>query len=70
MLPDVAKAITDLATFRKMRGVSIEQITELSEINLRTLFAYKRGDRVPSAMTLSRWAAELGCQIMFMPKQE
>ena len=70
MLPDIAKTITDLATIGKMRGVSIGQISELSETKLRTLFAYKRGDRVPSAMTLSRWAAELGCQIMFMPKQE
>ena len=70
MLPDVAKAITDLATIRKIRGMSIGQISELSEIKLRTLFAYERGDRVPSAMTLSRWAAALGCQIMIMPKQE
>ena len=50
--------------------MSIGQLSELSEIKLRTLFAYKRGDRVPSAMTLSRWAAELGCQIMIMPAQE
>ena len=70
MPPDVAKAITDLAAIRKMRGLSIERISELSEIKLRTLFAYEAGDRVPSSLTLSRWAATLGCQIMIMPKQD
>jgi transcriptional regulator with XRE-family HTH domain len=69
MRADVDKAISDLVAIRKMRGLSIEDVSGLSEIGERSLRAYEDRKRLPSALRLSQWAEVFGCQIMLMPRQ-
>jgi transcriptional regulator with XRE-family HTH domain len=69
MRPDVAKAVADLTAIRKMRGLSIERVCELTEFARRTLQSYEAGDRIPSAIALSRWAEAFDSQIRIMPRE-
>lgn len=69
MRSDVDKAVSDLTAIRKMRGLSIEKVSELTEIAVRSLHAYEKRDRVPSSITLSRWAEAFESQIRIMPKE-
>lgn len=69
MRADVDKAISDLTAIRKMRGMSLEDVAGMTEINLRSLQYFERRKRMPSALTLSRWAEVFDARIMIMPKE-
>ncbi len=61
--PDVLAVVKELVTYRKMMGISVNELSKRMKVGNMVLARWEKGIRMPEMVNLRLWAETLGYKI-------